>query len=332
MPLLIIKPGLLDIVQDHGRFGFSKYGINPGGVMDRFAARLANSLVGNSPEKPVLEIHFPGPQALLTEDALISVTGADFSATINDEEMPLWHPVIVQRNTLLQFHTHKKGARAYLAVHAGFYAEKWLESFSTNIKAAAGGWKGRKLEKGDELPFGFHELNFAAHLKNEKNFRVLPWSPDVRDVYHPERALSFIAGKEWKSLEDDSARKLEEESFQITANSDRMGYRLSGPRLSLKEPVECITSPVSFGTMQLLPDGQIIILMADHQTTGGYPKIGHIVSADLPKLAQLSAGDAVTFKQVELATAESLYIHQQKESENLHGLCMDHLNNLLCGK
>ena len=332
MPLQIIKPGLLDVIQDHGRFGFSKYGINPGGVMDRFAAKMANTLVGNSAEKAVLEVHFPGPQALLTEDALISITGADFAVTINDDEIPLWHPVIVRKNTVLQFHTLKKGARAYLAVHAGFYVEKWLESFSTNIKAAAGGWKGRKLEKGDELPFGFHEVNFAAHLKTDKPFRVLPWSPDIQDVYYPEREVSFIAGKEWNLLQEASSIALEEQPFNITSHSDRMGYRLSGSPLLLKEPVECISDPVSFGTMQLLPDGQLIVLMADHQTTGGYPKIGHVISADLPKLAQLSAGDAIRFKQVDLHTAASLYLHQQKESENLHALCMDHLKNLLCGK
>src|SRR6476661_8216242 len=111
MPLLIIKPGLSDNIHDNGRYGYSKYGINPGGAMDRFAARLANSLVGNSADKALLEIHFPGPQALFTEDALISITGADFTPTLNEEPLPLWHPILVKKNTLLQFSAQKKGAR-----------------------------------------------------------------------------------------------------------------------------------------------------------------------------------------------------------------------------
>jgi antagonist of KipI len=332
MPLQIIKPGLRDVIQDHGRFGYSEFGINPGGVMDRFAARLANSLVGNSVEKPVLEIHFPGPQLLFTEDALISITGADFSATINDEPFPLWHPVIVRKNTLLQFKARRSGARAYLATHAGFYTDKWLASAATNIKALAGGWRGRKLEKGDEIPFGFHTLNFTSFFKTEKNFRVLPWSPDVQDVYTPETTIFFLAGKEWDCLQADSQRQLEAVPYNISAHSDSMGYQLSGVALSLQQRLQCITSPVSFGTMQLLPGGQLIILMADHQTTGGYPRIGHVISAHLPKLAQLSAGESIHFTQVDLLTAEALFLYQLKELDNLHALCMEHLNDLLCAR
>ena len=329
MGLLILKPGVLDLIQDKGRYGFSKFGINPGGMMDVFAGSLANSLAGNSPDKPLLEIHFPGPSIIFTEDTLMSITGADFTATINEEPLPSWHPVMVRKNSLLQFHGLRKGARAYLAVHGGFYTDKWLGSFSTNLKAGAGGWKGRKLEKGDELPFGFHELVVSRFLSAEKDFRVLPWSPDYLDIYHPAEEIWFTEGREWPMLTEASMQKLSADNFLVTNQSDRMGYQLNGGPITLTRQAELITTPVNFGTIQLLPGGQLIILMADHQTTGGYPKVGHVISAHLPRLAQLKAGEQIRFKKVETAAAEAALIHMQKELKNLHALCIDHFNQLI---
>jgi antagonist of KipI len=330
MGLRVIKPGILDLIQDKGRYGFSEWGINPGGVMDIFAATLANSLAGNNGDKPVLEMHFPGPCLLFTEDALISVTGADFSVTLDEEPMPLWHPVLVRKNSLLQCHGLKNGARAYLAVHGGFYIERWLESCSTNLKAMAGGWNGRKLEKGDELPFGFHNLHFKKFIPGQKNFRVLPWSPDYYDIYTPPNEITFTAGYEYQRLDEESMVLVEEKNFIITNQSDRMGYQLAAKKLSLSTAIELVSSPVSFGTMQLLPHGQLIVLMADHQTTGGYPKIGHVCSADLPKLAQLKAGEEIRFKKIDHPVAEAAVVHMHKELKNLHALCLDHFNQLIC--
>jgi antagonist of KipI len=332
MGLLIVKPGVLDLIQDKGRYGFSKFGISPGGVMDIFAGSLANSLAGNGADKPLLEIHFPGPSLIFTEDTLMSSTGADFSATINEEPFPAWHPVVVRKNSLLQFHALKKGARAYLAVHGGFYVDKWLDSFSTNLKAAAGGWKGRKLEKGDELPLGFHDLSFNKLLPSEKDFRVLPWSPDYLNIYDPAHEIWFTEGREWPMLTEASKEMLSSESFVITNQSDRMGYQLNANSISLSRQAELISTPVNFGTIQLLPGGQLIILMADHQTTGGYPKVGHVISAHLPRLAQLKAGEEIRFKKVDLPAAEAALIHMQKELKNLHALCIDHFNQLICAR
>src|SRR5688500_17372621 len=135
MSIVIIKPGILDTIQDLGRKGQGSFGINPGGAMDRFAAQLANVLTGNPINEAVIEIHYPGPQILFEEDAMIAITGADFTAGLNDEALPSCMPVLIRKNTILQFPVSRKGARAYLAVHGGFRIDKWLNSYSTNLKA-----------------------------------------------------------------------------------------------------------------------------------------------------------------------------------------------------
>ena len=141
MSISVVKAGLLDSIQDMGRYGYGKWGINAGGVMDAFAARVANMLVGNCSGEPLLEIHFPGPQILFEQNALVSICGADFSPMVNDEYIPLWKPVVVRRNTVLHFPKLNRGARCYLAVHGGFCVDQWLGSGGTHLRAGAGGWK-----------------------------------------------------------------------------------------------------------------------------------------------------------------------------------------------
>jgi len=330
MSLSIIKPGLLDTLQDLGRNGYGSWGINPGGAMDRYAAQVANLLVGNCEHEAVIEIHFPGPQILFEQNTLIAITGADFSATVNDEEIPRWQPVVVRKNTVLQFSSLVEGARCYLSVHGGYCGEKWLNSYSTNLKAAIGGWHGQQLRKGDELPFKENTIYFAGLLKEESNFEVLPWRVNTEKVYRWPHEIGFIPGREWESLSHASQENFTQNNFLIHPSSDRMGYQLKGISLAMDKPVELVSSAVSFGTVQLLPNGQLIVLMADHQTTGGYPRIAHVISAHLPKLAQLRPCDTIQFKRVDTAAAESLLKTQQKELHILQRACMDHLNELVC--
>lgn len=330
MSLTVIKPGLLDTIQDTGRFGHASTGINTGGAMDLYAARVANMLTGNCSQEAVLEIHFPGPQILFEQNALISITGADFSPMLNDEVMPLWKPIVVRKNTILHFNGLKNGARCYLAVHGGICAKKWLNSYSTNLKAAAGGHEGRKLEKDDELSFKESSIYFAGLLKEGKDFQLLKWRVDAGKTYQFPHEIYFTPGYEWQQLRENSCQEFLQNNFIIHPYSDRMGYRLKGVPLQRTDNSELISSGVSFGTIQLLPDGQLIVLMADHQTTGGYPRIGHVISAHLPKLAQLRPSDAIQFKQVDLNTAEELLFSQQRELAILQRACHDHLNELVC--
>jgi antagonist of KipI len=313
-----------------GRYGYGNWGINPGGVMDPYAARVANMLVGNESTEAVMEIHFPGPQILFEQNALISLTGADFTPTLNDEPLPLWRPIVVRKNTVLHFPRLQWGARCYLAVHGGFNADKWLQSYSTNLKAGAGGHEGRKLEKGDELSFRESSIYFPALLKEGKDYRVLRWKAATGKTYQYPNELFFIRGNEWDQLEEQCRIELLENNFIIHPHSDRMGYRLKGVPLVRNEKTELVSSGVHFGTMQLLPDGQLIVLMADHQTAGGYPRIGHVISAHFPKLAQLRPSDCIHFTLVDIAMAEELLMAMQQELNILQLSCITQLNQQVC--
>jgi antagonist of KipI len=330
MSLTIIKPGLLDTIQDLGRTGYSRLGINPGGVMDRYAAQVANMLVGNDTLEAVIEIHFPGAQLLFEQNTLISITGGDFSPLINDEPIPLWHPVVVRKNAVLHFPKLQYGGRCYLAVHGGFCVNKWLNSYSTHLKAGAGGFKGRKLEKGDEVHFRESNIYFAGLLKAGRELEVLKWKVDTGNTYLHPHEIHIIKGNEWDQLTSISQEHMLEDNFIIHPFSDRMGYQLKGADLKREQNTELVSSGVSFGTIQLLPNGQLIVLMADHQTTGGYPRVAHVISAHLPKLAQLSPSDCIHFEITDIATAEKLLIAQQQELNILQRACMERLNHLVC--
>jgi antagonist of KipI len=330
MSLSIIKPGILDTIQDSGRNGYGKWGINPGGAMDSFASEISNMLVGNAVGEAVLEIHFPGPQILFEQNALIAITGADFSPTLNDQAIPLWQPVVIRKNTVLHFPRLINGARCYLSVHGGFLLDKWLNSYSTNLKAGAGGFQGQALKQGDELNLRESSIYFAAFLKEDQYLRVLPWKADISETYRHLHEIYIIKGHEWNQLVETSQSHFFDSIFIIHPSSDRMGYHLKGIDLELRQRMELLSSAVSFGTVQLLPTGQLIVLMADHQTTGGYPRIGHVISAHLAKLAQLRPCDAVQFKLVDAAVAEDLLLSRNRQMAILQRACLDHLNQRVC--
>lgn len=330
MSFSIIKPGLLDTIQDLGRKGYGNWGIGPGGAMDAYAAQVANLLVGNCEREAVMEIHFPGPQILFEQNTLVAITGADFSPTVNDGSIPRWQPVVIRKNTVLHFPSLIKGGRCYISVHGGFCMKKWLDSYSTNLKAAVGGWHGQALKKGDELPFKENTVYFAGLLKDGSDFEILPWRVNVEQPYRDPFEIGFLPGHEWEALTSESQHAFLNTSFVIHPSSDRMGYQLTGPSLLLLQPLELISSAVGFGTVQRLPNGQLIVLMADHQTTGGYPRIAHVVSAHLPKLAQLRPGDNMRFRLMDSRQAETLLAARRKELHILQRACLDHLNELVC--
>ena len=176
MNLRIIKPGVMDTVQDMGRYGWQHLGINPGGAMDKLSAQIANILVGNDTHEAVIELHFPAAAFFFEQPSLIAIGGADFSAHVNGEEVPVMRPILVSKYSILQFHGIKNGARAYLAVHGGLDVQPWLNSYSTHLKAAAGGFQGRVLQKDDEIAFRT-EIDLSG-LLGKKEFEVLPWKAD----------------------------------------------------------------------------------------------------------------------------------------------------------
>ncbi len=289
MSVLITKQGLLDTIQDAGRYGCQHLGINPGGAMDIVAATVANMLAGNDKDEAVIELHFPASTFLFEDDCMMALSGADFHATINNESIPLNNAVIVPKGSVLQFTQYKQGGRCYLAAHGGWDIDYWLNSYSTNIKAAAGGYEGRALKKNDMVHLKTTQYIFSAQIEN--SFSVLPVHADVSPCYSPSQKIRCVAGNEYNWLTDD-AKEIFEFSF----------FR---------------SSAVTRGTIQLLPSGELIILMADHQTTGGYPKIAHVISADMPKLAQMKPNEFIQFELITYSEAEYLYIQQQQYLQQL---------------
>jgi antagonist of KipI len=330
MAFSIIKSGILDSIQDLGRHGYGNWGINPGGAMDRYAIQVANMLVGNCPTESALELHFPGPQILFEHNMLIAITGADFTPMINDEPVPLWQPVVVRKNTVLHFPRLRWGARSYLSIHGGLVAHRWLNSCSTHLKAGVGGLSGRPLQKGDELAAKESSVYFAAWLQEDKNIRILPWKVAPERIYGLPHEIMVVRGKEWERLHPGSVDSFHQDNFIIHPFSDRMGYQLKGTPLQIHTERELISSAVSFGTLQLLPCGQLVVLMADHQTTGGYPRIAHVVSAHLPKLAQLRPSETLQFKTTDVGTAEGWALDMHREMAILRRSCADHLSAMAC--
>ncbi len=326
MSLIVIKAGILDSIQDMGRYGHQQLGINPGGVMDRYAMQVANILVGNQPQEALLELHFPASVFLFTQPALIALGGADFSPSINGEPIPHLHAVIVRKNDVLQFHKPVSGARSYLAARGGFWIEPWMNSCSTHLKVKAGGYQGRSLQKNDELLLRTPWDSFPAFRQN--NFIVLPWKADSDWGDHGKEIL-VLPGNEWNRLATEAKENFLMTSFLITQQSDRMGYRLNSIPLPVITNEELVSAAVNFGTVQLLPDGKLIILMADHQTTGGYPRIAHVITAHHSRLAQSKAGDKIHFKLTNLQKAEELLIKQQQHLQQLRNACTFRLEEYL---
>lgn len=310
MSILITKTGVLDTFQDSGRNGFRKLGINPNGAMDKTAVRLINILLGNDENEAVLEMHFPACEIEFEDNVMFAVGGANFDAKLDVESINNWQIYAANKGQKLKFIKKILGNRCYLAVKDGFKIKKWLNSSSTNLTAEIGGFEGRKLSKGDSIKlnsrFKIQDLKFQSKIArsiipNYSNF------PTVR----------IIAGAEYRDLTGLSEIIFLSNEYEITQNSNRMGFRLEGEELHLLNDKELVSSAVNFGTIQLLPDGQMIVLMADHQTTGGYPRIAHIIEPDLPLIAQLSANDSIKFEIISHEEAEDLNVKFQRDLDFL---------------
>ena len=313
--LSIIKPGILDTLQDAGRFGFAASGINTNGVMDSYAMKVANALVANELGEAVIEMHFPAATIRFEEAALIALSGADFEATIDDISIPVNKLVLVPKNAMLSFKKKITCSRIYLSVKGGFDVEPWLNSVSTNLAAGAGGVAGHQLMKGDIIHFK-KKMPWAADA-----LKIFPWRANTSSGYMDAHYFYFLKGPEWDWLTPEAQHLFLQEPFTVGPQSDRMAIRLLGEKLSCVNKEELVSAAVAMGTMQLLPSGEVLVLMADHQTTGGYPRIGNIITAHLPKLAQAGAGDNVHMLHVEQHTAEELLIDQQDELKILQVGC-----------
>ena len=319
MNLRVIQPGMFTTVQDLGRSGLQRDGVPVSGAMDTFAMRAANLLTGNAPGDAGLEMTLSGATLEFQGGALVALCGAPVDARAGELLVPMWHPVWIPRGTTLVCGAVRTGCRTYLAIAGGVVEPVMLGGRSTFIRGGFGGHAGRQLMAGDELPVGTLSplsVRIAASVAGDGQLPRAPhWGigPSMRPAYAREPVVRLLQGAHAVSLTAVSRDRLFREAFRVSTHSDRMGYRLEGAALQLTAPLDLLSEAVAFGTVQLPPSGEPIVLMADRQTTGGYPRIGEVASVDLPLMAQLKPGDHVRFRPVSLVDAQRLYLQRERE-------------------
>jgi len=301
MSLLVRKPGLFTTLQDLGRTGQGRWGVSPCGAMDPLALVLANRLVGNDAGAAALEVTALGPELVFEEDATFALAGADLTATLDGARVAVDQAQRARAGQALRFGARVRGARTYLAVTGGLGrgARAFLGSAATDVEARLGGLQGRPLRAGDALEL---EPQPAFQPRSAQGAWERWYQPPGEVRFIPEPGTRLPAG---------SVERFTGSRFRVSARSNRQGYRLEGPALPTDTSGLQISEPVAPGTLQLPPDGQPIVLMADRQTTGGYPRLGHVLRADVPKLAQLWLGDEVTFRAVTLDEARQALREQR---------------------
>ena len=292
----VISPGVLSLIQDVGRRGFQRFGVSVSGAMDPDSLLLGNRLVGNQLDFAAVEVTFGGAEFAFDEDAFIAITGADLSATIDGTPVPLWESFLAPANSSLSFGAPVRGLRAYLCVAGGITSAPVLGSRSTHVASGIGGNDGGPLKAGDELPVG-------------------P-APDVRDQLRVPMDLipgiessitvHVVPGPQEDAFTAGGVGTFYGSGYAISDRSNRQGVRLEGPEIAaVNERYDIVSDAVVFGSIQVPGDRKPIILLADRQTTGGYPKIGTVATVDIPKLAQAQPGSTIRFERTEVGAAQT---------------------------
>ena len=276
----VVKAGMLTTIQDQGRWGLQSRGVPVAGPMDPVSHRLANLLVGNDADAATLEVTLLGPQLEFEDERVIAVTGAAFEILVDSKPMPMHAPFVVSSESQLRFGARRHGARAYVAIAGGIVVPRTLGSRSTHLISGMGGIDGRPVRAGDRLPLG-----------------------------DPGRGRGPTAALANPIL---ALEVLQSGPYTIAQNSDRMGFRLEGPPLSHARGADIISDATPLGALQVPASGQPILLMADRQTAGGYPKIATVITADIGIAGQLGPGDTITFQVCTPAEAIAALIAQER--------------------
>jgi antagonist of KipI len=321
--ILIIKPGMLTTVQDLGRWGHQAEGVPVGGPMDPYAHRLANLLVGNPDGAATLEITLLGPEIVFERESVVALAGADLSPTIDGRAAPMHTSFHVSRDSRLRFGARREGVRAYLAVGGGIQTTRVLGSRATHVLTAMGGLDGRPLRAGDRLEIGTPAETASPGRRQPP---VVPLPAEGGAV------LRVMRGPDEAYFGEEAFEALESDRFAILPESGRMAYRLDGPSVRTRTPDlgrkrtdvgqqtsdagrvirEFISDATPLGTIQVPPSGQPMLLMADRQTCGGYPRMATLITADLALAGQLAPGDWIRFRVCTHAEAFRALIAQER--------------------
>lgn len=294
----IIESGLCSSIQDMGRKGYLSMGITSSGAMDLESMKIANAIVGNDYDEAVIEITLIGPKIEFKCYSNIAITGANISPKINGFSVPIYQCLFVKPGDVLSFGARKSGCRSYIAIRNGMKVDKVMGSKSTNTMGQFGGFKGRNLKAGD----------FVEIVEESRNIRVARF--DYRELYMWEDITNIrvISGSEEGRFTPEGLKTFYGSKYKVSNDSNRMGIRLSGKKIDHMRSADIISSPIAIGTVQVPENGQPIIMMSDRQTTGGYTRIGTVISIDLPRVAQLVPGEEMSFVTINVEEAQEIAI------------------------
>ncbi|WP_223670847.1 5-oxoprolinase subunit C family protein [Kangiella shandongensis] len=311
MSINVLKAGLQTTIQDSGREGFREYGIASNGALDEYSQRMANWLVGKSAGETTLEITQIGPTLEFEADMTIGVTGANFEILVNDQPQTTNKTLQLKAGDVVKFGKLYSGARAYLAFSGQLTTDTIMGSQSTNLLAGFGGNRGLALKDGDRL-------NVVSEIFNQT--RQIPEALQQEHHHNLQQhhlIVRFTQGREFDLLSDESRNVFLQTNYQVSSSSSRMAVTLEGENLALGDDLSMTTVPIVAGTVQLPSHGQPIITLADGQTTGGYPRIGQVISADLSLLAQLKPNDSVSFYPATIAQAHKALMQKEQYLKTL---------------
>lgn len=295
----VIRPGMYTTIQDAGRYGYQKSGMPVAGAMDLFSLKVANILVGNKDDDACLETTLMGPELEFTGDAIIAVTGGNLTPKINDESINMWCTIRVSKGDVLSFGAVKSGCRSYIAVSGGMDVPIVMGSKSTYTRGKIGGVEGRILKSGDEIKIVQPGINLS----------VGPLSLPSKFIpeYNSQIIARVVLGPQDDHFTQEGLNTFLSSKYQITNDSDRMGYRLTGPKITHNNGPDIISDGIVMGSIQVPGHGSPIIMMADRQTVGGYTKIATIITPDINSIGQLKPGDIIKFAAIDIKKAHDIY-------------------------
>lgn len=302
----VIKPGMLTTVQDGGRMGYQQYGVTVSGVMDHYAYRMANWLVGNNEKEAVLEVTLLGPTLEINKDMVVAITGGDLGPNLNGQPMAQWTSVALSPGDILSFTGVRSGCRGIIAFGGGIQVPPLMGSRSTYTRGRMGGLEGRPLQRGDTLVMGQASVP-ASQVLGRKG---IPYD-FIKNNQGEHVLIRVVPGPQEDAFTEEGLATFYNERYQVSSESDRMGCRLSGPAVAHKKSADIISDGIAMGAIQVPGHGCPIIMMADRQTTGGYTKIANVITVDLPKIAQVKPGEYVRFKSVTVEEAQRLIMEEE---------------------
>ena len=309
MSLEILRTGLQTTIQDLGRFGAAHLGISASGASDNLAMRIGNLMVGNPENTPVIEMALTGDTFLFHSNAFVALAGSKFKIDLDKKPFPFWAGTYISSGQVLTIGPSLNGARCYLCVRGGLQVKKIINSASTHLTSKVGGLNGRILTKGDRIAFGNLD-NVIQPIKNMKSYS-----------YIDTTTIRVTKGLQWDWFDNQNRKLFFQKAYRVSTLSNRMGLRLSGESILSSKGNEIITEGMPLGAIQIPGNGQPILSFVEHQTTGGYPKLANVISADLYKVGQLKPGDQFNFHLIDFPEAEKARMEQENYILSLKAHC-----------